>query len=614
MNGIKPICIGWLLIFAIWASLVAGCSGNSRHKMLSVADTNTREMLDSARYLLICQPDAAARMIDSLAKVESLQQNDSLSLILLRIQGEALNYEARTAEADSVFAMGTGMKFPGSETVQADIYTTRAEIKNYAGNYQQALLYADSAAWLIRQCEDKQDSLLVTYKVALLRGLANFSLRIYDKMQQYMDEALILARKLQNPDNELFVYSYLGYFYNEMKNPEKAREYYQKALTLGENAHNQDAVYCQLINLAENDLYRNDYAAAVQKVNRAEKINNEQFQAQDKALYVHNIRARGFLLQKKYAEAARDAIAAEQLCADLNDRKGERDAAMTLMNIRMGQKLYEEALLQAQKGLSLTDSTTELRETAEIYDVMARLYSYRGMPNEAMIFMDKQHRITDSLAVKERVQTIHELEVKYQTAEKEQAIKEAAQKLASQQKLTRCLAVICLLLIIIGLMIYLYRHRKLKFNKILVLQNKRTDELTNETMLLKATRSTPDGAEDSNSVRHYSDSTAIRRLLDCMEKEKMYLDSQLSLEYLAEHIGMSRNALSELVNKELNKSFSDFVNFYRLEEAKRLLQNTEEKIDVVCKNSGFGSRQTFNAIFKTFEHMTPSEYRKASRE
>ncbi len=614
VNRINPTGFGWLLSFAILTLLLfAGCTGNSQHNTHSAADTHTREMLDSARFLLICQPGNAIRMIDSLANVVPQMQNDSLNLILLRIQGEALYYDTRTAEADSVFAIATGMDFAGSETVRADIYTTRAENQNYAGNFEQALVFADSAAWLIRQCENRQDSLLVAYKVALAKGWCHFSLRHYHKMQQHMDEALVLARKLQNRDNELFVYSYLGYFYNEMKNPVKAREYYQKALILGEKAHNYDAILCQLINLAENDLHRNDYTAAIEKVNRAEQINDKWFQARDKSIYIHIIRAKGFLKLKKYADALQNAVIAEQFCIESGDKKGERDVAMMLMNIRMGQKHYDEALLQAQKSLSLTDSTAELRETAEIYDMMARLYAHRGMPDRAMIFMDKEHDITDSLAVKERVQTIHELEVKYQTAEKEQAIEEAALKLKAQKRITQSLAVICVLLLIIGLMIYLYRHRKLQFNRILVLQNKRAAELTDETMFLKSRGTASDGTDGSDSVHNDSTSTAIRRLLDCMEKEKIYLDSQLSLDFLAEHLGLRRATLSELVNKELNKTFSDFVNYYRIEEAKKILELTDYKMEEVCSRAGFGSRQTFNAIFKAFEHMTPSEYRKAVR-
>ena len=61
----------------------------------------------------------------------------------------------------------------------------------------------------------------------------------------------------------------------------------------------------------------------------------------------------------------------------------------------------------------------------------------------------------------------------------------------------------------------------------------------------------------------------------------------------------------------MKKGFVEYVNFYRVEEAKRLLRNGNDKIAYVCAEAGFGSTQTFYTAFKNFERLTPSEYRKA---
>lgn len=95
-----------------------------------------------------------------------------------------------------------------------------------------------------------------------------------------------------------------------------------------------------------------------------------------------------------------------------------------------------------------------------------------------------------------------------------------------------------------------------------------------------------------------------------MEKDKLYLDPQLSLESLASKMDISRSYLSEIINKNLQKNFTDFVNYYRVEYAKELLTNTRDKMDVISLQCGFGSRQTFYIVFKKSENMTPAEYRK----
>lgn len=105
----------------------------------------------------------------------------------------------------------------------------------------------------------------------------------------------------------------------------------------------------------------------------------------------------------------------------------------------------------------------------------------------------------------------------------------------------------------------------------------------------------------------------LKNLLQIMETEKPYLNSDLTLRELAVKLSMSSHNLSEILNTRLNQNFYDFINRYRVEEVKRRLAKKEsEKYNLlaIAFDSGFNSKSTFNTIFKKQTNTTPSQYLK----
>ena len=104
-----------------------------------------------------------------------------------------------------------------------------------------------------------------------------------------------------------------------------------------------------------------------------------------------------------------------------------------------------------------------------------------------------------------------------------------------------------------------------------------------------------------------------RKLLVHMETTKPYLENGFRLNELAEQLSVSSHHLSQVINEQLNKNFSDFVNTYRVEEAKDLLLDPAFKdkyiIDIAYA-AGFNNKTTFNKAFKEQTGMSPSAFRK----
>ncbi len=102
----------------------------------------------------------------------------------------------------------------------------------------------------------------------------------------------------------------------------------------------------------------------------------------------------------------------------------------------------------------------------------------------------------------------------------------------------------------------------------------------------------------------------VKQLTKLLETEKRYIDANLTLPQLAKELKISVPQLSQLLNDNLNSSFTHFINQYRIEEAKRLLlQIPPLSLESVAELSGFNAQSTFYSAFRRQEHTTPAKFR-----
>ncbi len=107
--------------------------------------------------------------------------------------------------------------------------------------------------------------------------------------------------------------------------------------------------------------------------------------------------------------------------------------------------------------------------------------------------------------------------------------------------------------------------------------------------------------------------TYLNQLLDLMEQEKPFQNSELTLQDLSDKLSITTHNLSQVINTQLRQNFFDFVNQYRVEEVKKALGSPDKqhlKILSIALDAGFNSKTSFNTIFKKFTNHTPTEYRR----
>ncbi|MEW8693094.1 MAG: helix-turn-helix domain-containing protein [Candidatus Thiodiazotropha endolucinida] len=168
--------------------------------------------------------------------------------------------------------------------------------------------------------------------------------------------------------------------------------------------------------------------------------------------------------------------------------------------------------------------------------------------------------------------------------------------------------IINLLMILVVIFIYTMGYLGLHQPTIFSQQNDKQDEEpkvneADETEIKKYRKS----ALDSEMTE-----ILLSELKSHMVKKKTYLDNTLTLPQLSRQLDIPHHYLSQVINERLNQNFFDFINRYRVEEAKQQLIHPEQagkNILAIALDSGFNSKSAFYTAFKKHAGMTPTQFK-----
>ncbi|MEM9856435.1 MAG: helix-turn-helix transcriptional regulator [Bacteroidota bacterium] len=94
-------------------------------------------------------------------------------------------------------------------------------------------------------------------------------------------------------------------------------------------------------------------------------------------------------------------------------------------------------------------------------------------------------------------------------------------------------------------------------------------------------------------------------------KNRVYRDPEITLDKVADIVKLQPRQLSNLIKRKFDKTFPEFINDFRISEARRLLEDPKHQhwsILAIGLEVGFNSKSTFNRVFKKTVGITPSEY------
>lgn len=137
------------------------------------------------------------------------------------------------------------------------------------------------------------------------------------------------------------------------------------------------------------------------------------------------------------------------------------------------------------------------------------------------------------------------------------------------------------------------------------LHNKHLFENISQELTVKKRKYAKSGLnEDTTKDLH-------QRLAVLMQKEKLFIEPELTLTDLATQLAIHPNYLSQVINEIEGVNFYDYINNLRVEEFKRLValpENQKYTLLALAFDCGFNSKSVFNRFFKKVTNLSPSEY------
>ncbi|AFI91483.1 AraC family transcriptional regulator [Pectobacterium parmentieri] len=112
---------------------------------------------------------------------------------------------------------------------------------------------------------------------------------------------------------------------------------------------------------------------------------------------------------------------------------------------------------------------------------------------------------------------------------------------------------------------------------------------------------TPPATDDEHQLAKVLD--------DFIRTHTLYTDPSMTLQHLSRRMGIPLRRLSETINRVHGRNFSQVINEYRIEEAKRLLSQTDARITDIMLESGFQTKSNFNREFLRLTGVSPSVWR-----
>ena len=118
----------------------------------------------------------------------------------------------------------------------------------------------------------------------------------------------------------------------------------------------------------------------------------------------------------------------------------------------------------------------------------------------------------------------------------------------------------------------------------------------------------PSPDRDDHAVR---DAELFARIEYLMQTEGVYRQNDLTIERLAERLDTNRTYISRAINQQAGKTFSSYVNSYRIDEAVRRLSDVDDDtpLKALAQTLGYNHLQTFYTSFQSAIGMPPSKYR-----
>lgn len=345
--------------------------------------------------------------------------------------------------------------------LQVDIYCKIArEIAE--SNPDSALVIADKALEIVNGL--KNDSL---YAHVLIARATAYSFKAgYDKSTQLELEALQIAETTHDTTTILDACNNLGIDFMYVEDYEKSYEYFDRYKSLAALAGDSVRLGHGLNNLGMVEYYRGNEENELSLYKQAQNIFKEIGEQEGLGNTLLNI-GTVYTENKSYDEAEGYYEQALEIFEKLNYTSAYCNVLQSLAENYLDQGSFKQAEKVALQALKILEENNLQLDVTYTYELLKNIYHEMGNDQLAFEYMQKYHTLDREIFNKEKSRVINELNIKYETAEKEAAIErlELDNKLqqleiGKSRTILIAISVIAVLVIISSILLMIMRNKR----------------------------------------------------------------------------------------------------------------------------------------------------------
>ena len=281
----------------------------------------------------------------------------------------------------------------------------------------------------------------------------------------------------------------------------------------------------------------------------------------------------------------------------------------------IGRGMPRKAVEVLEKGLDFVDRRNNAFYRYRLYERLSEAYEAAGQPDRALAYYRDYHREFDSIFNLGRERAINELRVRYESEKQEKELRgKELDLLRERQKLNAAVFAGAVLIASLAVLMVAYRRKTLRYRRIV----RQQWEILRKERMFDELYGRPVETGEKYTLSSLSDERGQRLFAEfekLMKNEKIYRERDVTIDKVAERLGTNRSYLSQAINANGGMTFSQRVNSYRIDEARRILSDRDDdiRIKTLAYELGFATPETFSASFRKAIGMLPSKFRAEMR-
>lgn len=458
-------------------------------------------------------------------------------------------------------------------------------------------------------------------KITNMKGTICWRTGQYDEAMEWYHKELRISSEAGNQKYVAMALNNIGFIYAEYGEDAKTLEYYQKALEVRLKSNDIIGLRLSYNNLGRVYMQLDSLDKAMDYYNKALRLYGDTVNDRYKSTVLNNI-GNLFLKQQKYEKAMDYYQRSLVIKRNINDLHLILEALKNIAHVHIETGNYAKARRVIEEGIPVAEQIESDKMRQIFYRQLHTISEVTGNYKEALNYYRKQAELGEELKSLESQNRIAELEVQYQTRERQQQIEFLGVKNALNQQIIQkqrselilLFAGLALVVLILLAVLWLYYQRNRAYKK-LVEQSIEIAHLEDKTA--KPPDFEPQPQTNGNTgklcekIPNHDEIT--NKLSILIENEKFFLNPTCTIDAMAKKIGTNRQYLSQIINDKFQLTFTNFINTYRIKEARKLLLSEDHDkytIETIAQLSGFNNRVTFSNAFKKVTGVTPSFFKK----